>query len=434
MSRQIMHILLIAYEFPPSPSPQSLRWAYLSRHLADMGHRITVLTIHLGGHAIGLPPVHDSISVRRTFAGPMRGMLAALRDRKAKAAERASPKQAHHAVSTLRSRNESRHGWKQIASNSAQGMAAKLLFPDVRGEWLPWGARELRRLIREDEPDVVVSSHEPATSLELGLLAARKGIPWIADLGDPVLASYTPTRWRKRSLRLEQKVCLHADHIMVTTDTAAKLLSDRHGRDERISVIHQGYEADPVPRSDGIVFDSLKLELLYTGSFYDFRRPDALLTALDRFPDARLNIAAITVPPSVMNAARNMPDRIRLLGFLPHQQAIALQRGADVLINIGNADPTQVPGKVYEYLGSQRPILHLGSADDAIAHLLTRSHRGWSCANTPGDITAWLQKTIEAKQMGKLTQDLYLGLDSVEEWNWKRLAARVDEILSSVKP
>src|SRR5690606_21504818 len=55
-----MQILLIAYEFPPSPSPQSLRWAYLARHLADRGHRISVLTIHLGGETPGLPPLPSS--------------------------------------------------------------------------------------------------------------------------------------------------------------------------------------------------------------------------------------------------------------------------------------------------------------------------------------------------------------------------------------
>lgn len=425
-----MHILLIAYEFPPSPSPQSLRWTYLSRHLADMGHRITVLTIRLGGHTAGLPSVPDSIIVHRTYAGPVRGTLAALRDRRAKIAVREPP--SSHATSPPPLSNiRSRHGWKQIVSDSAQGIAAKILFPDVRGEWLPWGTRELRKLLREDMPDAVISSHEPATSLELGLLAARKGIPWIADLGDPILASYTPARWRDRSLRLEQEVCLHADHITVTTDAAAKLLLDRHGRSERISIIHQGYEADSAPQSHGVVFDPTKLELLYTGSFYAFRRPDALLAALDRFPGARLNIAAITTPEIVVNAARNMPDRIRLLGFLPHRQAIALQRNADVLLNIGNADPSQVPGKVYEYLGSQRPILHLGSADDAIARLMARLRRGWSCANTSGEIAAWLQNAIEAKQKGMFTQGLDLGLDSVNEWSWQRLATRVDEILSS---
>lgn len=426
-----MHILLIAYEFPPSPSPQSLRWTYLSRHLADMGHRITVLTIHLGGHTIGLPPVPNSIAVHRTFAGPVRGTLAALRDRRMKATRHKSgPSLAITPRSP--SRSENHHDWRQITSSSIQSMAAKVLFPDIRGEWLPWGTRELHRILSADEPDVVVSSHEPATSLELGLLAARKSIPWVADLGDPVLAGYTPARWRNRSLRLEREVCLHADHITVTTDTAAKLLSDRHGRNERITSLPQGYEVDTTLQPHGIDFDPARIELLYTGRFYDFRRPDALLSALERFPEARFNIATVTIPESVKTALRDMPDRVRLLGFLPHRQAIALQRDADVLVNIGNVDPAQVPGKMYEYLGSQRPLLHLGSKDDAIANLLARLHRGWSCANTSDEIAAWLQKAIDAKQKGMLAQGLDLGLDSVDEWNWKRLAARVDGILSSI--
>src|SRR5690606_37156346 len=36
----LMRVLLIAYEFPPSPSPQSLRWAYLSRELVALGHYV----------------------------------------------------------------------------------------------------------------------------------------------------------------------------------------------------------------------------------------------------------------------------------------------------------------------------------------------------------------------------------------------------------
>lgn len=311
-------------------------------------------------------------------------------------------------------------------------MAAKVLFPDVRGEWLPWGARELRGLLDADEPDVVISSHEPATSLELGLLAVRKGIPWVADLGDPVLAGYTPARWRNRSLRLEREVCLRADHITVTTDAAAKLLSDRHGRNERTTCLPQGYEADPALEPHGIDFDPARIELLYTGRFYGFRRPDALLAVLQRFPVARFNIATVTIPESVKTALRDMPDQVRMLGFLPHQQAIALQRDADVLVNIGNADPTQIPGKIYEYLGSRRPLLHLGAKDDAIANLLTRLRRGWSCANASDEIAAWLQKAIDAKQKAALTQGLDLGLDCVGEWSWKRIALRMDRILSSV--
>lgn len=425
-----MRILLIAYEFPPSPSPQSLRWAYLCRHLSAMGHRITVLTIHLGGQAIGLPQVGDHVLVHRTYAGPIRGTLAAIRDRRSHdPSERERPDPAGEVASP---RAGSRQGWKLALSNSVQGLAARVMFPDVRGEWMPWAKRRLHAILREDRPDVVISSHEPATSLELGLIASGQGIPWVADLGDPVLAGYTPARWRKRSLRLEREVCARASHILVTTRAAAELLAERHGRHDRVGLVPQGHAAGSLLPPSGIDFDPARLELAYTGSFYAFRRPDALLEAMHAFPEVRLNIATITLPESVVEAARRMPGQVRLLGFLPHQQAIAMQRAVDVLVNIGNADPAQIPGKIYEYLGSQRPILHLGSADDAIGKLLARLRRGWSCANDGQDIAAWIQEALRVKKTGLLTQGLDLGLVTVDAWNWERLAAQVDAILSGV--
>ena len=67
-----MRLLLIAYEFPPSPSPQSLRWTYLVRELALQGHEVHVLTADLGGTTPGLPPLPDSVRVHRTFPGLLR--------------------------------------------------------------------------------------------------------------------------------------------------------------------------------------------------------------------------------------------------------------------------------------------------------------------------------------------------------------------------
>jgi len=431
-----MHILVIAYEFPPSPSPQSLRWAYLARHLAEQGHRVSVLTIHLGGEPQGLPALPSSVSFHRTYAGPVRGGLAALRDLR----HRRSARTDARPVGTYRlpvTTPRSGKGWKQALSNTLQGAAAMAIFPDVRGEWFPWARRRLEKILETDIPDIVISSHEPATSLELGLIAKRRGLPWIADLGDPVLAAYTPPRWQKRSWRLERDVANLADHILVTTPAAAALLAERHERKERVTVVTQGHAADAVvfsssDASSAATYDVRRLELLYTGSFYSFRRPEALLEALQRLPEARLNIASVTLPPSVLRFARELPDQIRLLGFLPHNCALELQRHADILVNIGNADPAQVPGKIYEYLGACRPILHLGNGDDAIAQFIAGLRRGWSCMNRSDAIAAQLTALIANKRDGKLAQGLDLGAASVMQWHWKELALKIEAIARSL--
>jgi len=157
-----MRFLLIAYEFPPSPSPQSLRWAYLARELIALGHQVKVLTIHLGGETPGLPHLPSALETHRTFAGPVRGLLAYLRDRRQ---AQASPGAGAGSPPPPSSPLRPPRSWKQSLSEAAQGFAARFVFPDVRGEWFPWARRALTRCLDEFEPDIVISSHEPATSL-----------------------------------------------------------------------------------------------------------------------------------------------------------------------------------------------------------------------------------------------------------------------------
>src|SRR5690606_33454115 len=78
-------------------------------------------------------------------------------------------------------------------------VASRFVFPDLRGEWTRPARRALPALLKQVSPDVVVSSHEPANTLELGLAAKRFGFPWVADLGDPVLTTYTRRHWRRRA-------------------------------------------------------------------------------------------------------------------------------------------------------------------------------------------------------------------------------------------
>ena len=418
-----MRLLLIAYEFPPSASPQSLRWAYLARELASRGHDVHVLTIDLGGHTPGLPELPDAVTIHRTYAGPFRGLFAIRRKLRAR---RPADVATATAAITASATPASRQGWKHRLSERVQALLAGLLFPDARGEWSPWGRRRLLRLLDALQPDLVISSHEPATTLELGLLAKARGYPWIADLGDPVLAGYTPARWRQRAGQLEARVCRDADALLVTTDTARELMATRHGRTAGVEIVTQGYDA--TAEADGIAtpvaMDRKRIELLYTGSLYRFRRIDAVLDALERMPEARLNIASISLPDELLAWAARFPDRIRVLGFLPHRQALRLQREADVLVNIANDDPRQIPGKVYEYLGARRPILHLGNPDDAIAGLLQRTGRGWACANDADAIAECLRAAAP-----RLRQPLpECATDEVANHSWQALAARVEAL------
>lgn len=425
-----MRLLLIAYEFPPSPSPQSLRWTYLARELDALGHEVHVLAPDLGGTTPGLPTLPRGIVVHRCFAGPFRGLVA-LRRRL-----RRGPQNAAEGASTptqpVPAMLRPPRNWKQRISELVQGALETVIYPDVRGEWTPWARRELRRLLEQVRPDVAISSHEPATTLVLGLEANARGIPWVADLGDPVLAGYTPRRWRNRATRIERETCARADLVVVTNEGTAALLARRHGAPRRTLVLSQGFDAGVPDQAAHDPFDRSRLELFYSGTLYRFRRIDELLSALAANPRARLNIASVTVPERVLEFAARAPDQVRLFGFLPHDAILAMQRRAHVLVNIANQDNTQVPGKLHEYFGACRPILHLGTEDDPTGSLLLRIRRGWVCRNEADALAARLATLSRAHAAGTLEEGLDLGMETVADSSWQALARRLDAALRAL--
>lgn len=432
-----LRILLIAYEFPPSPSPQSLRWAYLAGRLAASGHDVHVMAPDLGGTGAGLPVPGPGLRIHRVWPGPMRTLLDRLARRRQLGADVRIEEPAgteDDSFADVGAVEPPRLNWKGRLLERGQGLVSRVLFPDLRGEWAWPARRALPRILARVRPDVVITSHEPATTLTLGAEARRRGFRWVADLGDPVLAGYTPDRWRRRALALEARVLREADHVLVTTDGTRALLRGRHPEGAPITVVPQGFDERAVngctaPRIAG----PAPLELLYAGRFYGFRDPRPLVEGVLRVPGVRLNIASGNVPEWLVRLARQHPGQLRLLGCMPHRRLLALQRQAGVLVNIANVDPAQIPGKVFEYLGACRPILHLQAQEmDAVGRMLAERSRGWACMATVESIAGALQRLHHLAGHGRLEEGLDLEAASVGEWSWTALAGRVCEVLALV--
>lgn len=434
-----MRLLLIAYEFPPSPSPQSLRWFHLVRELLELGVEVHVLTAENWWPPTSTQPPPGAV-VHRAWPGGVAGIIALsrrwrrLRGRAENDGRPLAPSASETAASTSGALN-----WKGRAVDRLNRVVRHYTFPDERGRWEPFARRRLEELLDSLRPDVVVSSHEPATTLRLGRVAKERGFPWVADLGDPVWSFYTPERWKEESQRIERWTCRHADRVIVTTEPAKRLMARRHDVvGSRFKVLTQGYDARPgsqAPVPAG-TFDPDRLELLYVGSFYRFRDPRALVDAVLAVPQARLTIATSRAPGWLPPLADAHPDQLRLLGFVPHAQAVALQRSADVLVNIANDDPVHVPGKVYEYLGAGRPILHLGEGgeggDDVAAHLVRGLRRGLVSGGDVGSIAAALSDLASIKREGGWESRFRLGEDGVAQYSWQAIARRLHGILDDV--
>jgi hypothetical protein len=72
-------------------------------------------------------------------------------------------------------------------------------------------------------------------------------------------------------------------------------------------------------------------------------------------------------------------DFVLNLGYVSHQEAVAHQRKSQVLllIEIDSEDTKSIiPGKVFEYMVSERPIIAIGPEDSDFAEIITSTNTG----------------------------------------------------------
>ncbi len=296
------------------------------------------------------------------------------------------------------------------------------LVPDSAITWIIPALRRARRIAREQQIDLIYTSVKPHSVAITGWLLKRAlKKPWILDFRDPwtqyFLARF-PTKVHYRFEQLLERFLLRrADHVITITPTArANLMAwCPFLREDRLTFITNGYDAgdfgvaDNVPKKAGSAFTlaysgvfcgdpvtvsnnrggvaarlwrGLRNSLSYRPRSFDNRTHspkyllDAMRELLSERPDLRGKIKLVHVGP--YNQANEqyvrdlgIRDAIDARGYVPHSEAVRLQKQSDALFFCLADSPSNserndcVPQKVYEYLGSRRPVLALAPEGDA---------------------------------------------------------------------
>jgi hypothetical protein len=311
-----------------------------------------------------------------------------------------------------------------------------VVYPDVRTEWYPFARAKVSELLASGGFDAVISSHEPAVDLFVGLFAKQRyDLPWVVDMGDPLLTPYSPW-WRRRlDLHVERRIVRQADAIWVTTSNVAKLLAHRHGADiqSRLVVIPQGFPIKTSAGPDRSVGMGAKMSLLFTGTFYrNFRSPEQLALSLRQLVDLPISFTVVGDNSAFTSCFQGLPD-VHFLGKRDHFDCLKLQQNADVLINLGNVQDFQVPGKVYEYLGAEAPILHIQTGPtDSSADLITLTGAGVVVKNQADNIAEALRRLHAIWQGGNWAAPGARRQDLIAEHAWPKRAERCLQSLRSV--
>lgn len=404
-------VLIVTYYFPPSGGPGVQRVLKFVKYLPEFGYEPAVLTVQDGDFPARdeslLSEIPPGVPVHRTpILEPYAVYRALTGKRKGEAVD----------VNT-NYRPGTKVSWRE---RLAQGVRGALFIPDARVGWLVHGIPKGVDVVRKWNADLIFSSSPPYTCALLGrAISRRTGRPWVFELRDPWTGFLSaPVRHglpRRLDRHLEKSCAAEASRLVMAWSGIGRDLLEKHPDLDRsrFRLVENGFDPDDLavePKK----FD--RFTMVYTGSMYGVRNPDTLLQAVARL------LATGRVKPDEMrivfvgrfgNEVRSMFQRpevrevVQEIGHLPHSESVRYTLGADVLLLVVDdvkGSEGIVPGKVFEYLGSRRPVLAVAPEGD-VADLVRRTGAGVvvNQDDVEGMASALEKWIVERRTTGKVT-------------------------------
>ena len=122
-----------------------------------------------------------------------------------------------------------------------------------------------------------------------------------------------------------------------------------------------------VPMPDPAPHEGLRCT--FCGSLYPgLRQPDFALALFSALDDPRLTLTMAgrgwqPFADAARKAGQVLGSRLVLPGPVPPDEAARMEQDADILVSLGNARDEQMPSKIFAFLGSGKPILHLAASE-----------------------------------------------------------------------
>lgn len=186
--------------------------------------------------------------------------------------------------------------------------------------------------------------------------------------------------------------------------------------------------------------------LHHVGSMYSDRNPTTLWKVLSELceQDKEFKKALIIrltgkTDEAVIRAATDcgLSDNLQVLDYQPHDQVVKQIRSSAVLLLLLNESPDilgRIPGKIFEYLAAERPVLGIGATAGDSARILKEAGAGKVIDFDDFQTTrSTILHLFEAWKNGRL-QVQNNGLDKFTRQNCAARYARLLDELTAVSP
>ena len=284
------------------------------------------------------------------------------------------------------------------SSRAIEGQFRRLALIDAFLPWVPPAIKKAGEVVKSFKPHVIYTTSPPHSQQLIGLyLKLTTGLPWVADFRDPWTHDQR-LRTRKGPLvsqpdrLLEGLTLRYVDAVVATASEALEAFRTRGGRwgsRAEYLCIPNGYDPEDYP--DPPRHSNSRFTVSYVGSLggtASSSNPEAFLDALAdllrRRPKMRPQISVRFVGSASRHLdreikSRGLGDVVLNLEHVTHREAIGEMQRADVLLllqsPVAGRHLTVIPAKLFEYMGTRKPILAVSSEGDT-ARIVRDHHLG----------------------------------------------------------
>lgn len=424
-------VLIVSYYFPPAGGPGVQRWLKFVKYLPDFQFEPIVYVPQNPTYPIVdrglLDEIPANLTVLRQPIWEPYGLASLF-----------SKKKINNISAGIIPSNKKQSFLEKIALF----VRGNLFIPDARVFWVKPSVAFLREYCQNNQIDAIITTGPPHSLHLIGLaLQQQLGLKWVADFRDPWTTigyhkalKLLPWAQRKHK-RLEQQVLQAADAIIVTsatTKTEFEALTTRP-----IELITNGYDIATEP---SLQLDT-KFSLAHIGSLLSARNPivlwEALAELLQEVPEMakqlQLNFIG-TTSQEVKDTLSNfgLTNYVHDFGYVSHQEAVRFQKESQLLLLIEIDSPDTkliLPGKLFEYLVSGRPILAMGPAGSDFASIITETQTGaFFTYNQKAAVKAYIHSCYS----NYLAEKLRVSPKGTEKYARKNLTKQLAQLLSNL--
>jgi glycosyltransferase involved in cell wall biosynthesis len=371
---EMQNVLVIAYYFPPMGLSGVQRTLKFVKYLPEYGWRPIVVTA-------GATPYYAVDETLLDEIEPLveQGLIEIVRtDSGGAPAERFARKNG----STLKL---PRASYQRFRSKAIQ----TFLQPDSRIRWKKAALAVIDEIYAREDVRAILSTAPPYTDFLIARDVRMKyGTPYLMDYRDawvenPVLNFYATPFHKAYAAKLEDS-CLRASDGVTVVNRRVKesLLKDYSFlTHEDVSILAHGFDQEDIERaapfSESLASPG-KFRITYSGAFYVGRSPKVFLegAALAMQQDPALAedlemmfVGVLQKEYEKLIRKMGIEQNVVQKGYVNHRESVGLLLSSDVLW-MTMSDDISAPGKLYEYLGTRKPILGLVPGRSQAAQLL----------------------------------------------------------------